>query len=307
MQAQESLTYQCINTTCGHLMPRLVKFCPYCGTPQQAGGARPVSTAPVIDVPVVAIPAAAATVAPPAPVQPEPVTVVPPVAVPPPVPPTAPVQRPVTAAAMPPQGAPLHWIWWLAGLGVLWLAWVAARPAAHKLDARIDAAIVLAQECKGKQAQSELIALRATRATPAQLQRLQTALNDAATACTRKQARGKAWTDASNAIDAALESSAPDKARARLATFTRRWGEDDDTRAARGRIDAARREPTAAPAPALSRESATNLMDEAERDIARGNYKGAIDKMDTCVGMVDASNRDCIALRSKAQRLYQGL
>ena len=213
---------------------------------------------------------------------------------------------------MPPRPAPLHWIWWIAGLAVLWLAWVAARPASHKLDARIDSAITLAQECKGKQAQSELIALRTTRATPAQLQRVQAALNQAATSCERKRVRDKAWLDASSAVDAALASMAPDKARTRLATFTRRYGEDDETAALKKRIDAAKREQVeAAPTPAPSREatgeSARNLIAEAEREISRGNYKGAIDKMDACVNMVDAGNRDCKALKARAERLYQGL
>lgn len=232
---------------------------------------------------------------------------------PPPVPPQPARAGPTPAA--PPQRRPLHWIWWLVGFGLLWLAWITARPSSHKIDARIDSAISLAQDCKGKQAQSELIALRTTRATPAQLQRVQTALNQAATSCERKRLRDKAWSDTSSAIDTALAASAVDRARTRLATFTRRWGEDDDTAAAKVRIDAAKREQApAAPAPApvatsreSSRESARNLMTEAERDISRGNYKGAIDKMDTCVGMVDAGNRDCMALKAKAERLYQGL
>lgn len=213
---------------------------------------------------------------------------------------------------MPPQRRPLHWIWWLAGIAVLYLAWIAARPATHKLDSRIAAAIGMAQACKGKQAQSELIALRATRATPAQLQRLQSALNTAASSCERKRLRDKAWVDASSAVDAALAASAPERARTRLATFTRRWGEDSETAALKARIDAARRAaPPATVLPAPSRESAQasarTLMEEAERDISRSNYKGAIDKMDTCVAMVDAGNRECKALKAKAERLYQGL
>jgi len=202
-------------------------------------------------------------------------------------------------------------MWWVAGLAVLWLAWITARPAAYKLDARIDAAIELAQDCKGKQAQTELIALRSTRATPAQLQRLQTALNQAAGTCERKRVRDKAWADASSAIESALAASSVERARTRLAAFTRRYGEDDDTAAARKRIDAMKRAPAPAPAPAPSKEaageSARNLIAEAEREISRGNYKGAIDKMETCVEMVDAGNRDCKALKARAARLYQGL
>ena len=301
------MNYQCIHPACGHALARVVKFCPYCGTPQQGGLARPVKPVPI----VVPVPEPV-----PVPVQePEETTAHPAAFTPPPVQPqpaAQPQPEPVRAGAtpaVPPQRQPLHWIWWVAGLALLWLAWITARPAAYKLDARIDDAIGLAQECKGKQAQTELIALRATRATPAQLQRLQTALNQAASTCERKRVRDKAWVDASSAIDSALDASAVDRARARLATFTRRYGEDAETAAVKKRIDAAKREPAAAPAPSreASGESARNLMAEAEREISRGNYKGAIDKMDTCVGMVDAGNRDCKALKARAERLYQGL
>jgi len=303
------MNHKCINPACAHALARLVKFCPYCGTPQQGGVPRPNTPAPVL-------------VTKPAPVQapvhaPEEATVQPAAFAPPPVPPRPQPQPPQPpqparaggAPAVPPQRAPLHWIWWAAGLAVLWLAWIAARPATYKIDARIDAAIALAQDCKGKQAQTELIALRSARATPAQLQRLQTALNQAAGTCERKRVRDKAWADASSAIDAALDASAVDRARARLAAFTRRYGEDDDTAAAKKRIDAARRAPAAVAAPAreATGESAQNLIAEAEREISRGNYKGAIDKMEACVDMVDAGNRDCRALKARAERLYQGL
>ena len=148
---------------------------------------------------------------------------------------------------------------------------------------------------------------RGTRATPAPLQRLQTALNTAATACERKRQRDRAWVEASSAIDAALAASALDRARTRLATFTRRWGESEETVAAKVRIDAARRDAPPQASRESAQESARALMAEAERDISRSNYKGAIDKMDTCVAMVDAGNRECKALRAKAERLYQGL
>ena len=311
MQQQDQQTYQCINPACGHTLPRVVKFCPYCGTPQLAGMVRPAPPAPVVAPPAPA-PAAAAISIPVSALAPVEETARPAPFVTPPAPGVQPeAPRPAAAAAAPPQRQPLHWIWWLAGLALLYLAWVTARPAAHKLDARIDAAIVLAQECKGKQAQSELIALRTTRATPAQLQRLQTALNGAAGACEHKRLREKAWIDAGSVIESALASSAPERARARLAAFTRRWGEDGETAAAKARIDAARRDVPAPVPPAASRapaqESASALMAEAERDISRSNYKGAIDKMDTCIAMVDAGNRACLALKAKAERLYQGL
>jgi hypothetical protein len=64
-----------------------------------------------------------------------------------------------------------------------------AKPSSKKLDTRIDHAISLAAECKSREAQSELIALRSARATQEQLQRVQEALNDAAAECRRQRQR----------------------------------------------------------------------------------------------------------------------
>jgi hypothetical protein len=86
--------------------------------------------------------------------------------------------------------------WWLLALAALWVVWYMAKPSTKKIDARIDRAIALATECKPNDAQSELIALRKSRATPGQLQRLQEALNSAAADCKRQRKRGRAWTDA---------------------------------------------------------------------------------------------------------------
>jgi hypothetical protein len=86
----------------------------------------------------------------------------------------------------------------------LWSVWFIAKPSSKKIDDRIDHAIALATECKSREAQSELIALRSTRATPEQLQRLQSALNDAAAECRRQRKRNRAYSDAgpaSGAVD----------------------------------------------------------------------------------------------------------
>ncbi|PIL44559.1 hypothetical protein CR105_14010 [Massilia eurypsychrophila] len=91
--------------------------------------------------------------------------------------------------ARPPQREPVRLRYWLLALGVLWLIWITQRPTPQKIDARIDSAIALATACKAGEAQAELIALKDSTATPAQLQRLQSALNDADAACARKRAR----------------------------------------------------------------------------------------------------------------------
>jgi hypothetical protein len=143
---------------------------------------------------------------------------------------------------------PIRLRWWIVALAVLWGVWLWAKPSAKKIERRIDAAIVLAQQCKGKQAQDELIALRSSRATPEQLERLQSALNEASNACTRKRQRASAWNEARGAVESALASGSVERARTRLQAFTRRWGEDDETRALKARIDALRSEhPLAAP------------------------------------------------------------
>jgi hypothetical protein len=122
-----------------------------------------------------------------------------------------------------------------------------ARPnSGKKIEGRIDHAIALADACKARDAQNELIALRKTRATDDQLERLQTALNEGAAACTRKRQRDKAWQEASSSAEAALAEQNPERARARLQAYTRRWGEDERARALRSRIDDASH-PLAAP------------------------------------------------------------
>jgi hypothetical protein len=144
--------------------------------------------------------------------------------------------------ARPPQRKPIRLRWWVLALAVLWGVWLMAKPSARKIDRRIDAAIALAHQCKGSEAQAELIALRKSSATPEQLQRLQQGLNDEAAICTRRRQRAAAWEETSAAAESALASAGWEKARTRLNAFIRRWGEDDRTRALKTRIEDARRE-----------------------------------------------------------------
>jgi hypothetical protein len=158
-----------------------------------------------------------------------------------PSPPHQEVPRP-PLAAKPAQRTPIRLRWWLLALVLLWAVWLLAKPSTKKIERQIDAAIALARECKASDAQAGLIALRKSRATPEQLQRLQQALNDEAAQCTRRRQRGKAWSDASGAVESALAAASWDKAKTRLQAFTKRWGEDEDTRAMQERIEAARRD-----------------------------------------------------------------
>jgi hypothetical protein len=100
------------------------------------------------------------------------------------------------AALARPQREPIRLRWWLLALAALWMVWFMAKPSSKRIDARIDQAIALATDCKPREAQSELIALRQTRATPEQLQRLQEALNTAAADCRRQRKRMRALSDA---------------------------------------------------------------------------------------------------------------
>ncbi len=273
---QDDAVYRCIGPHCGRLMPRRENFCPWCGTAQQA--VQPVT--PVLAKAPAAAPTAAPPPAPTVAPTPAPTTPPPPLpaagpapgaamgagtqqsqaqgpARPPPqpqsgrgIPPPPGVGRAAPAGptpAQPPRRAPIRLRWWIAALAALWLIWVMVRPEGSRIERRMDRAVALAVECKARDAQDELIALRSTRATPEQLRQVQQSLNKAAADCTRAEQRARAWTDATGAIKKLRRARAYDKALARLAVFTKRWGEDDQTRALRLEIVDEREHPLADP------------------------------------------------------------
>lgn len=277
---QDDAVYRCIGPHCGRLMPRRVNFCPWCGTAQQAvQPVTPVLTkAPAAAAPTAAptpAPTSAPTVAP----TPAPTTPLPPVPAAGPAPgaamgaetqqsqaqgPARPLPQPQPgrgippppgvgraaaspSPAQPPRRAPIRLRWWIAALAALWLIWVMVRPEGSRIERRMDRAVALAVECKARDAQDELIALRSTRATPEQLRQVQQSLNKAAADCTRAEQRAKAWLDTTGAIKKLRRARAYDKALARLAVFTKRWGEDDQTRALRLEIVDEREHPLADP------------------------------------------------------------
>jgi hypothetical protein len=225
-----------------------VNYCPFCGTSQSTGLPRPgdaPAPTPVFIAKPAPVPQAAAVAAAPAPA-----------AIPPA--PAAPPQAPRAAtAAAPPQREPVRLRYWLLALGLLWLIWITQRPSTEKIDARIDHAIALANACKAAEAQGELIALNDSKATPAQMQRLQSALNAADTACDRKRSRTR-------------QAAKP-----------------------------------ARPLATQQAQSAANLIADARRALALGNYKAASDKMEVCAAMVDPDNRECSTLKARADRLQR--
>ena len=252
---QDDAVYRCIGPQCGRLMPRRVNFCPWCGTAQQAvppGLAAPSMLAkPPLPVPPPVPPAALQPAAVPAPA-PTPAPSLAPSPPPkaraergiPPPPGVGPGARPV---AQPPRRAPIRLRWWIAALIALWLIWMTVRPGGSLIERRMDRAVALAVECKAKEAQDELIALRDTRATPEQLRQVQQSLNKAAADCTRAEQRARAWRDATGAIQKLRRARTYDKALARLAVFGKRWGEDEQTRALRQEIVDEREHPLADP------------------------------------------------------------
>jgi hypothetical protein len=274
---QDDTVYRCIAEPCGRLMPRRVNFCPWCGTAQQAGQAARVpppilAKAPAEPAHPAPSTAPAAPRSPSAAPWPAPSPTAAPTPTPTPVPTPAPTPAPTSAPAQayqpgrgipppgvgrgpgatatpapPPRREPIRLRWWIISLAALWLIWILVRPDGTRIERRIDRAVALAVECKAREAQDELIALRSTRATPEQLGQLQQSLNKAAADCTRAEQRAKAWRDAKGAIQKLRRAHTYDKALARLSVFTKRWGEDDETRKLRQDIVDEREHPLADP------------------------------------------------------------
>lgn len=128
--------------------------------------------------------------------------------------------------------------WWIGLLAIVLGLWVWDKP--RKVEARVDRALALGAECKLNEAQAELIELRSTRATPEQLQRLQSGLNKSSADCERKHQRAKAWRDTVAAVDRAIDDATFITAQQRLQGFVRKWGEDGDTRSLGDKISSAR-------------------------------------------------------------------
>ena len=332
MNLQDRVIYRCIHAACARTLPREVNFCPYCGTGQHAGVtnpahvARPVQAAyreaiaptpPPVPAAPVPPPAAAPVLAKPAPVA----AAVPAPSPAPPAPPAPPAAPPAAAAparpavAKPPKREPIRLRWWLVALGTLWLIWLYAKPSPNKIEARIESAMLANAECRLNDAQSELIALRMTKATPKQLEDLQKAINKASTVCGKKEARANAWTETSAAVETALGNGDFAKAQSRLTQFTRRWNDDEATRKLKEKIasqrSAAGQDMVVERVEPVDRlrsdrsQSARNLIDEAERAIAAGNYQSASDKLETCVTMADEGNSECAAFKVHADRLLR--
>ena len=64
----------------------------------------------------------------------------------------------------------------------------------------------------------------------------------------------------------------------------------------------------AQPAPSQQQaQQGRKLLAEAERELRQGNYKAAMDKANICATMVDEGNRECVALKNRAERMNRDL
>jgi hypothetical protein len=240
----------------------------------------------------------------------------------------APPRRP----ANPPRREPIRLRYWLLVLFALWLVWLYSKPGSKRIEARMEHAMALTKSCQLNEAQAELIDLRSTRTSRAQLEKLQQAIDNAKPACDRRRQRERAWTETSSAVEEALEAGDAARAATRLSQFTRRHGDSDDARKLRDRIDALREQqaeraarsrvqpvpstredhPLAVPErrPLPERrvgavQSARNLINEAERDIKLGNYQAASNKLQLCMDMVEGGARECGSYKQHADRMLR--
>lgn len=59
--------------------------------------------------------------------------------------------------------------------------------------------------------------------------------------------------------------------------------------------------------PTQQAQQARKLLAEAERELRQGNYKAAMDKANICATMIDEGNRECTALKNRAERMNRDL
>lgn len=284
MNPQDQVIYRCINTACARPMPRRVDFCPYCGTAQHEGALRRQRAAVNAALPAPSSSPSSPPSSPPAPPL-APVAPAPPfVQTVAPAPSRAPLAAAATSPPPPKAGAraapagpalrkPIRLRYWLVTLAVLAGIWFMARPAPKKIEARIEQATLQAEDCNLKQARAELDALRNDKASEAQLLRLRSSINAAANACERKQARASKPKNTPKRDSGSASASAPARAAAPVVDHP-------------------------------ASQSARNLIAEAERELALGNYKAASDKLETCIAMVEGS-RECAAFKKHADRLLR--
>ena len=267
-------------------MPRRVNFCPFCGLSQRAGEARPGDAAAAVPVPVPEPVTAAATPALIAMPVPGPEPTPEPIPEPPPEPPL------VAAAPLPPFPDPPRPVQTPASVPRPPAATPAPRPLRAPLKMRY---WVLAL--------GVLWLIWITQRPPA-IKRIEARIDGAialASACKGAQAQAElAALKVGSATLGQLQRLEAALTRADLACERKR------TRARASPAPAPASKAGKPPAGAQA-ESARNLIADARQALAQGDYKSAADKMEVCLAMLDAGNRECGALKAKAQRLQGAL
>jgi hypothetical protein len=235
--------------------------------------------------------------------------------------------------ARPPGPRPIRkrtWLMILMALAAIWL-FAKPRPPEKAFAGQVDEAMVMIDSCKLEPARAALSSLKAAKAPPAQLARVQNALREAGPVCLKKRARDK--------IDGARAAALLDQADACLARKDRVCLES--------RLLAAEKlqRPELAPRIAALREALSKLLEAtvleappaaaagmppallpqpqvmsttptqqvqqqlrttlaaARQDMAQSNYQAAADRLGACAAVLDTGDSECRRLKQQAERL----
>lgn len=183
--------------------------------------------------------------------------------------------------AKPPMREPIGVSTWLLVAAILAVIWYLAKPAneQERIDQHAEQALALMADCKLEAARAEVSAMRAAKAGDLQIKKANEAIASAVKTCEMKRQRARAWTELTAALETALQSGAVERADARLAAFTKKFGADDATRDWDKRIDAKKAERLLDEADACLKKSDRTCLEaklvEAEK-LARADMAGRI-------------------------------
>jgi hypothetical protein len=219
---------------------------------------------------------------------------------------------------------------------VLWLIWTWTKP--EKFAERVEQAVTLASVCNTAEARKQLAALEADNASARQLERVRAALASAQPACaprshpraggdaatggktgtgTRPHAQASRRSETTSGVEAARRREGTSGAQAsrrpeslfgtpapRRAQSGQRAADVNSQYGSSGsRVAAGMAAPPTQASP--SAQSARNLIVDARRLIAGGNYRAAIDRMEVCTSMLDTVPAECRTLRVHAEYLQE--
>ena len=352
----DDATLRCLNEACRRAFPRPVAFCPFCGRAQRSAPA-PAAVPPVpvspVSPPAASRPPPAAPPVAAAPTGTAPVFPAPPGAAsrskfkfsfgrkPMRIPELAPefAYRPPSPPAPGPGARPgprpirkRTWLMVAMALAAVWL-FAKPRPPETEFVAQADEAIALIDDCKLDPAHTALAALRAAKAPPAQLARVQNALREGAIVCQKKRARAKV--EAAHAASLLDEADACLARKDRVCLENRLNAADKLQRPELAQRAAALREslstllettlleaspgpgtlvaappapperlPPIAAVPAPQDQQVRAILNAAHYDMAQSNYGAAAERLAACAAVFEtAGNTECRSLKQQAERL----